>query len=169
MTREEEKMKREIKDIVTCINLYHGKTLVSVCGLPNHIDSVCRLFETFSAWDVNIDMISFTPSPSPLIAIAFTAEASQLENIFKAVGDLKQIYTELRTEVVPERCKVIFSGKELAEKSGSAAYIFNAFAKSGIAIDIITTSHKEISCLISSNQAQAAKEMIESYFGMDFV
>ena len=94
MSRKEEKIKREIKDIVTCINLYHGKTLVSICGLPNHIDSVCRLFETFSAWDVNIDMISFTPSPSPLIAIAFTAEAHQLENIFKAVGDLKQTHTD---------------------------------------------------------------------------
>lgn len=162
-------MQYEIQNIVTGINIYHEITLVTVYNLPNRTDSVYRLFEHFSEKSVNIDMISLSPSASALISVAFTAEADSLERIFKAIGEIKKEYSDIRTEVVPERCKIIFSGKEIAERIGTAAYIFKAFEESGIAIDIITTSHKEISCLINSDQTPAAKEMLKKYFGVQSV
>lgn len=163
---DEKNIRQDIRNIVTCVNMYHGITLISVSQLPNQIGAVCELLERFSDHEVNIDMISLTPSSSPLITLAFTAESENLGNIFKAIGDCKKGNPNLRTEVAPERCKVIFSGKEIATRAGTAAYILKAFEKRKIAIDIITTSHKEISCLISDDRTPAAKAMIEEDFGM---
>lgn len=154
----------ELKDIITSVNAENDITLVTVYNLPNRTSSLSNLF-TFLAKDgVNVDMISLNPSQSATQTVSFSANDFDLSNILTTVGSYKNSYPDIRMDVNTKNCKFTFAGEGMRERCGVAAFVFDAFAKVGIEIKLITTSETKISCLIDEADYTAANDMLEKAF-----
>ena len=139
---------------------------ISIANIPNDPGITHKIFKSISDSKISVDMIAQSISRNNLTDITFTVPKTDR---LKTVGILKDLFKgEPDVEVFsnPSIAKVSVVGDALRIQYGTAAKIFNAFAKEGIRIYTITTSQAKMSCAISEKYAELAVRALHEEFGL---
>ena len=65
-------------------------TLVTLAGFPAKVETLAKVFDTISQYDINIDVISMAPTQSAYTGLSFTIADSDLIKILSFTSALKK-------------------------------------------------------------------------------
>ncbi len=123
-------------------------TLVTLQGFPANADSIAKIFDAISQYDINIDMISMAPTHGALTGLSFTISDNDLIDILSFVSALKK-ETKVNVIVSSVNHKISIHDPIMKNTPGIAAKVFHAIKGTDADIRLITTSEVEISLLVT--------------------
>jgi aspartate kinase len=152
------------KLLVTGVTLKNDESRISLADIPDRPGIAAEVFEVLAQAGTNVDMIVQSTGHNKLNTISFTVPRKDLE---KSTANLNAVLKSwgagsLSTE--KEISIVSAVGVGMKSHGGIAAKMFNAFAKEGINIEMISTSEIKISCVIDKSQGEKALKLLHEVF-----
>lgn len=132
----------------TVVSTVDNITLVTLQGFPANADSIAKIFDAISSYDINIDMISMAPTHGALTGLSFTISDNDLIDILSFTSSLKK-ETNVNVIVSSVNHKISVYDPVMKNTPGIAAKVFNAIRTTDADIRLITTSEVEISLLVT--------------------
>lgn len=149
-----------------------GQAKITVIGIPDEPGKAAELFKVVAQADSNVDMIvQNTPTGSDVTDrvsdISFTLPLADLGRVAGALDAAKSTlgFRELEQDADIGKLSVVGAG--MRTHSGVSATLFEALAKAGINIEMISTSEIRISVVTSSKQLDDAARAVHTAFGLD--
>ncbi len=141
-------------------------TLLSVADRPG---IAAAIFGPLAEAGVNVDMIVQNISEDGRTDMTFSCPVGQLERARKAMTDARDRgdfrFVELVTDTGVAKVSVVGIG--MRSHAGVAARMFQALAREGINIKVITTSEIKISVLIDRKYMELAVQALHDAFELD--
>lgn len=142
---------------------------ITVVGVPDHPGTAAAIFQAVADAGINMDMIvqNVSASGSDATDISFTVphvDSAKAElALRKAQNDIgfKDIDTDENI------AKISLVGAGMRSHPGVSATFFNAIAKAGVNVEMISTSEIRISVVTRADDAKAAVQAIHTAFGLD--
>lgn len=142
---------------------------VSVLGVPDKVGRAAILFKAIAAADINIDMIvqNISETGTARTDITFTVPMTEGKKAVDALASVQdQIgYAELLYD--DQIGKVSIVGVGMRTHPGVTARFFDALAKAGVNITMISTSEIRISVVVDADDVEAAVRAAHTEFGLD--
>lgn len=138
--------------------------LVTLANVPNTAEALAKIFGAIGDSHINIDMICQTAPYKENINLSFTIDQSDLSNTLTVVGQLKDKYSELITEISTGNCKFMIYSELLKTQWGVAAKLFKALSENDLHIKLITTSDVEISILLDNTDFDKTNTVLRKEF-----
>ena len=155
--------------VVRGVSVERNQAKVTVSQVPDKPGCAARLFTALADAHVMIDVIVQNVSAAGSTDISFTMNRDELEKI----GDLlDRVATEIGAGKVSKQdgiAKLSVVGIGMRTHSGVAAKLFDALAKGGINIQMISTSEIKIAVIIDEAKIADAAKLAHSAFGLDAV
>ncbi len=155
--------------VVRGVSVERNQAKVTVSQVPDKPGCAARLFTALADAHVMIDVIVQNVSAAGSTDISFTMNRDELEKI----GDLlDRVVTEICAGKVSKQdgiAKLSVVGIGMRTHSGVAAKLFDALAKGGINIQMISTSEIKIAVIIDEAKIADAAKLAHSAFGLDAV
>jgi len=163
-TMIEEEVTVEQNLVVRGIAFENDVTKVTVCGLPNKIDTLPKLFSTLSKNNVNVDIIVQNQLNEEQVNISFTITQSSISETLAALEEAKKElgFTEMTHE--DELAKVSIVGSGMVSNPGVAASMFDVLAKNDIFIKMVSTSEIKVSAVVEEEDMVLAVEVLHEAF-----
>ena len=153
--------------VVRGVSVERNQAKVTVSQVPDKPGCAARLFTALADAHVMIDVIVQNVSAAGSTDISFTMNRDELEKI----GDLlDRVVTEIGAGKVSKQdgiAKLSVVGIGMRTHSGVAAKLFDALAKGGINIQMISTSEIKIAVIIDEAKIADAAKLAHSAFGLD--
>ena len=165
ITEETEAMEEVV---IRGISADKNEAKLTVHEVPDRPGQAARLFGILARAAINVDMIIQTASRSGRADISFTVPKTELNTIRNKLAE--RIVEELGCERIAydeDIAKVSLVGIGMRSHSGVAAEMFEALARVGINIQMISTSEIKISCVVSEEAADQAVRILHRTFGLD--
>ncbi|MDQ3955081.1 MAG: aspartate kinase [Actinomycetota bacterium] len=159
--KEDERMEQAI---ISGIAHDTSEAKVTVLGVPDQPGVAARMFRPLADEGINIDMIVQNVSEEGRTDVSFTVPDEDVE---RAEAILKTAAAEVSAKgVETDRhiAKVSLVGAGMKTHPGVAADMFDALAKAGINIEIISTSSIRVSCVIRASDVDKAVQAIHDEF-----
>lgn len=140
---------------------------ILLANLPDIPGTAAKLFGALAKNNISVDMIIQSLANNGTNSIAFTIDASDLDeamNILKAEKETIQA-AEILTD--SDIAKVSIVGAGMVDRPGIAADMFRALAEKDINIKMISTSEIKISCLVEKKNANEAIKALCKEFGLE--
>ncbi len=137
---------------------------VTVRGVPDHPGVAASLFEPMADQGINVDMIVQNVSHDGSTDISFTVPMSSIEAARTIAGEVASRVGALGVEVDTAIGKVSLVGAGMKSHPGVAAKVFRVMADASINIEMISTSTIRISCVVASEDVQAAVKALHDAF-----
>jgi len=160
------------ESVVSGVATDKSQTKIIVVGIPDLPGKAAELFNLVAEAGANIDMIVQNTATGvdvddKVSDISFTLPKGDANKVVAALeaGQASLGYREL--EVDHEIGKISVVGAGMRTHSGVSATLFNALAKAGINIEMISTSEIRISVVTDINEADDAARAIHTAFGLD--
>jgi aspartate kinase len=160
------------ESVVSGVATDKSQTKIIVVGIPDLPGKAAELFNVVAEAGANIDMIVQNTATGvdvddKVSDISFTLPKGDSAKVVGALeaNQPKLGYREL--EVDHEIGKISVVGAGMRTHSGVSATLFNALAKAGINIEMISTSEIRISVVTDITEADAAARAIHTAFGLD--
>lgn len=163
MIKEVQKMEEKS---ITGLSVSEKVMMVTLKNYPNRAMDIANLFVQLAENEVNVDMISQTPSSNGHLTLAFTASADDLEGINEVLERILKTYPEVITEKNANVAKISVVGTGMRTQTGVAAQLFKLLAENAIEFKLVTTSEISISYTIDKVQIKRAVEAISEHFGL---
>lgn len=142
---------------------------VTVVGVPDRIGEAAKIFNLIAANDINIDMIVQNVSAfgTDRTDISFTLPMSDGKLAIDALTAAKPDigFDALRYDDQIGKVSVI--GVGMRTHPGVTAGFFDALAKAGVNLSMISTSEIRISVVVASADVTVAVQAAHSVFGLD--
>ncbi|WP_100373696.1 aspartate kinase [Bacillus sp. FJAT-45037] len=167
-TMIEEEVSVEKNLVVRGIAFENDVTKVTVAGLPNHLDTLPKLFSVLSKHGVNVDIIIQNQNDQH-VNISFSITQCSLK---ETVACLEQAKQELNYESLyheGELAKVSIVGSGMISNPGVAARMFEALAENDIFIKMVSTSEIKVSAVVAEDDMVMAVEALHDTFRLDEV
>ncbi len=149
------------------VSVERNQAKVTVAQVPDKPGCAARLFTALADAHVMIDVIVQNVSASGTTDISFTMNRDELEKI----GDLlDRVAKEIGAGGVSKQdgiAKLSVVGIGMRTHSGVAAKLFEALAKGGINIQMISTSEIKIAVIIEEEKIAEAAKLTHTAFGLD--
>ena len=149
------------------VSVERNQAKVTVAQVPDKPGCAARLFTALADAHVMIDVIVQNVSASGTTDISFTMNRDELEKI----GDLlDRVAKEIGAVGVSKQdgiAKLSVVGIGMRTHSGVAAKLFEALAKGGINIQMISTSEIKIAVIIEEEKIAEAAKLTHTAFGLD--
>ncbi|HOM26213.1 MAG TPA: aspartate kinase [bacterium] len=159
----------ELKEgaVVSSVSIDENQAKISIFKVPDKPGIAGKIFSALGEAGINVDVIVQNVGRDNSADISFTVNINDME---KAKNIVEKIGKEIGAEKVitdSDICKVSIIGIGMMNQPGVAGKMFNCLAKSGINIEMISTSEIKISCVIRKKDGQKAltqlhKEFIEN-------
>jgi aspartate kinase len=153
--------------VVRGVSVERNQAKVTVAQVPDKPGCAARLFTALADAHVMIDVIVQNVSASGTTDISFTMNRDELEKI----GDLlDRVAKEIGAGLVSKQdgiAKLSVVGIGMRTHSGVAAKLFEALAKGGINIQMISTSEIKIAVIIEEASIAEAAKLAHTAFGLD--
>ena len=153
--------------VVRGVSVERNQAKVTVTHVPDKPGCAARLFTALADANVMVDVIVQNVSASGSTDISFTMNRDELEKI----GDLlNRVAKEIGAGQVSKQdgiAKLSVVGIGMRTHSGVAAKLFEALAKGGINIQMISTSEIKIAVIIEEARIAEAAKLAHSAFGLD--
>jgi aspartate kinase len=163
MIKEVKKMEEKS---ITGLSVSEKVMMVTIKNYPNKAMDIANLFVQLAENEVNVDMISQTPSSNGHLTLAFTASADDLEAINEVLERILKIYPNVITDKNVNVAKISVVGTGMRTQTGVAAQLFKLLAENDIEFKLVTTSEISISYTIDKMLVQKAVEVISDHFGL---
>jgi aspartate kinase len=137
---------------------------VTITGVPDRPGTAARVFRPLADEGISVDMIVQNAAEADRTDISFTLPKEELR---RARSVLERGAREVRAtgiETDAEVAKVSLVGAGMKSHPGVAADMFEALARAGVNIDIISTSSIRISCVVRSADVERAVRAIHERF-----
>ncbi|MEY2906258.1 MAG: hypothetical protein RLZZ408_729 [Verrucomicrobiota bacterium] len=153
--------------VVRGVSVERNQAKVTVSNVPDKPGCAARLFTALADAHVMVDVIVQNVSASGSTDISFTINRDELEKI----GDLlDRVAVEIGAGKVSKQdgiAKLSVVGIGMRTHSGVAAKLFDALAKGGINIQMISTSEIKIAVIIEETKIADAAKLAHTAFGLD--
>lgn len=153
--------------VVRGVSVERNQAKVTVSNVPDKPGCAARLFTALADAHVMVDVIVQNVSASGSTDISFTINRDELEKI----GDLlDRVAAEIGAGKVSKQdgiAKLSVVGIGMRTHSGVAAKLFDALAKGGINIQMISTSEIKIAVIIEETKIAEAAKLAHTAFGLD--
>jgi aspartate kinase, monofunctional class len=141
-----------------------AKVLVS--NIADKPGSAAAVFKALANAHINVDMIVQNVGRQGVANLTFTVPQTESTKASKALEPvLKEIGGEVRFDENVAKLSVV--GVGMRTHSGVAAALFEALAKAGINIELISTSEIKISVVLSKDKADEAARVAHAAFGLE--
>jgi len=155
--------------VVRGVALDRNQAKVTIVGVPDRPSVAARIFKALADAAINVDMIVQNVSHgtrSPTTDISFTIEKADLPKAQKVISTIKNELGFTGVIATENIGKLSIVGVGMKSHTGVAAKMFEALAKIGVNIDMISTSEIKISVVIDGARAeQAAREVHAAFLG----
>ena len=153
--------------VVRGVSVERNQAKVTVAQVPDKPGCAARLFTALADAHVMIDVIVQNVSASGSTDISFTMNRDELDKI----GDLvDRVAAEIGAGKVAKQggiAKLSVVGIGMRTHSGVAAKLFDALAKGGINIQMISTSEIKIAVILDEEKIADATKLAHTAFGLD--
>jgi len=153
--------------VVRGVSIERNQAKVTVAQVPDKPGCAAHLFTALAEAQIMIDVIVQNVSASGSTDISFTMNRDELEKIG---GLLDQVAAEIGAGNVSKQdgiAKLSVVGIGMRTHSGVAAKLFEALAKGGINIQMISTSEIKIAVIIDEAKIADAAKLAHTAFGLD--
>lgn len=153
--------------LISGVTYSRGETKISVLGVPDKPGMASLIFIPLAEMGVNVDMIIQNIGRHNAADVTFTVPNEDLE---KALPAVKKAAAELGAEGVnydQNIAKVSIVGGGMRSNPGVASRMFQALAREGINIMMISTSEIKISCVIDARYTELAVRVLHDTFELD--
>jgi len=159
----------ELKEgaVVSSVSIDENQAKISIFKVPDKPGIAGKIFSALGQAGINVDVIVQNVGRDNFADISFTVNINDMNKAKEIVGKIgKEIGAE-KVITDSDICKVSIIGIGMMNQPGVAGKMFNCLAKSGINIEMISTSEIKISCVIRKKDGQKAliqlhKEFIEN-------
>ncbi|MFM9092242.1 MAG: aspartate kinase [Verrucomicrobiota bacterium] len=154
------------KVVVRGVAVDKDQAKVVVSSIADKPGTAARVFRALAEAGINVDMIVQNVGRGGLANLSFTVPLSEKD---RAVAALAPALRETGGEVsFDERiAKLSVVGVGMRTHSGVAATLFEALARAGINLELISTSEIKISVIIARDRADEAARAAHAAFGLD--
>jgi aspartate kinase len=153
--------------VVRGVSVERNQAKVTVAQVPDKPGCAARLFTALADAHVMVDVIVQNVSESGSTDISFTINRDELDKI----GDLvDRVAAEIGAGKVTKQggiAKLSVVGIGMRTHSGVAAKLFEALAKGGINIQMISTSEIKIAVILDEEKIADAAKLAHTAFGLD--
>ena len=159
---------RSMEDIVVRgVALDKSEAKVTLVGVPDRPGVAARVFNALADKAISVDMIVQNVShgtATPLTDLSFTVDKPDLAKARTAIEGLQADvgFQEVTTD--ENVCTLSIVGVGMRSHSGVAAKMFEALAKEGINIGMISTSEIKISVLLELAKGEQALRAVHAAF-----
>jgi aspartate kinase len=153
--------------VVRGVSVERNQAKVTVAQVPDKPGCAARLFTALADAHVMIDVIVQNVSAAGSTDISFTMNRDELEKIGNL---LDRVAIEIGAGKVSKMdgiAKLSVVGIGMRTHSGVAAKLFEALAKGGINIQMISTSEIKIAVIIDEAKIADAAKLAHTAFGLD--
>ncbi len=154
--------------IIRAITHDLSESKITVNNVPDQPGVSAKLFRALADENVNVDMIVQNVSAKGRTDISFTVPTEDLGRASSVLdgGVVADLGADgFDTDDSIGRVSVIGAG--MKSNPGVAATMFETLAANDINIEMISTSAIRVSCVIASEQAEAAVQHLHTAFGLD--
>ncbi len=151
---------------VTGITVSYNVALITVDNLPSKMNLISSIFNTIASQQINIDMISQSPTYKGSINISFSLPSDDLVKAISSLNSFKKDVPNLHVEVEANNAKLNVYGEKMKNVPGVAARLYTLLAGNDIEIKLVTTSEVDISYLIAEKDIDKAIESIKSEYNL---
>ncbi len=160
------------ESVVSGVATDKSQSKITVIGIPDLPGKAAALFTTVADAGANIDMIvQNTPTgvdiEDKVSDISFTLPKGDCAKVEAALAAAQASLGYRELEVDHEIGKLSVVGAGMRTHSGVSATLFNALAKAGINIEMISTSEIRISVVTSLGEVDDAARAVHTAFGLD--
>lgn len=160
------------ESVVSGVATDKSQAKVIIVGIPDLPGKAAELFNVVAEAGANIDMIVQNTATGVDVTdkvsdISFTLPKGDAAKVVSALEENHSKLGYRNLEVDHEIGKISVVGAGMRTHSGVSATLFNALAKAGINIEMISTSEIRISVVTDINEADAAARAIHTAFGLD--
>src|SRR6266550_2162583 len=164
ITKEETPSMEDV--VIRGISLDRHQAKLSIAGVRDEPGMAARIFSNIAAAHIIVDMIVQNASIDGTADISFTIHEDELENartiLMPVIGELGA--KRLNTSSGVAKLSVVGIG--MRSHSGVAARMFECLGKSGINIELVSTSEIKIAVIIDEKDAERAAQLIHAEFGL---
>jgi aspartate kinase len=152
--------------VVRGISLDRHQAKLSIAGVRDEPGMAARIFSNIAAAHIIVDMIVQNASIGETTDVSFTIHEDELENartiLMPVIGQIGA--KRLNTTAGVAKLSVVGIG--MRSHSGVAARMFECLGKSGINIQLVSTSEIKIAVIIDEKDAERAAQLIHAEFGL---
>ena len=150
---------------VSKINIEPSLMMISVQDVEFKGNSLARYLQIFADTGVVVDMISQSAPHGTTMDFSFTASASDLPLVMKAISAANLDKDAKASPLISVGySKLNLFGEEMVTSCGVAARALNALAMADIEVLLITTSDLDISLLVRAENEDAAYDVLQKAF-----
>lgn len=153
--------------VITAVTYDRSEAKVTLRRVPDRPGVAARVFGRIAEENVNIDMIIQNISEDGSTDISFTVSKDEVERARQVTEAISRELGAKGVEVDPGIAKVSLIGAGMRTHPGVAAKMFEALAREGINIEMISTSPIKISCVIREERTEDAVRAVHSAFQLD--
>lgn len=139
-------------------------SLITMDNVPNNPRIISEIFNAIANKNINIDMITQSPSYKGILNISFTIPGEDMPKAITALAKFKKEIPALRLDIDSNNTKICVSGEGMRNIPGVAASLFTVLSKVEIEIKLVTTSETDISYLVSSEDEEPAIQAIKEEY-----
>src|SRR5207245_309980 len=164
ITKEETPSMEDV--VVRGISLDQHQAKLSIAGVRDEPGIAGRVFSNIAAAHIIVDMIVQNASIGGTTDISFTIHEDELENARKILMPVVGEIGAKRLNTASGMAKLSVVGIGMRSHSGVAARLFECLGRSGINIQLVSTSEIKITVIIDEKDAERAAQLIHAEFGL---
>ena len=164
ITKEETPSMEDV--LVRGISLDRHQAKLSIAGVRDEPGMAARIFSNIAAAHIIVDMIVQNASISGTTDVSFTIHEDELENARTMLMPVIGQIGAKRLNTMAGVAKLSVVGIGMRSHSGVAARMFECLGKSGINIQLVSTSEIKIAVIIDEKDAERAAQLIHAEFGL---
>src|SRR5881227_3339286 len=152
--------------VVRGISLDRHQAKLSIAGVRDEPGIAGRIFSNIAAAHIIVDMIVQNASIAGTTDLSFTIHEDELENARKILMPVVGELGGHRLNTASGMAKLSVVGIGMRSHSGVAARLFECLGRSGINIQLVSTSEIKIAVIIDEKDAERAAQLIHAEFGL---
>ena len=154
--------------VVSGVTYSRDEAKMTLLGVADRPGVAASIFGPLARAGVNVDMIVQNVSEEGRTDMTFSCPADQVARAERAMRELREGGLDYRAfDSDTDTCKVSVVGIGMRSHAGVAAQMFEALAREGINIKVITTSEIKISVLIARRYLELAVQALHDTFALE--
>lgn len=151
--------------VVSGIAFHRDEAKITVSGIDNTPGSAAKLLAPIGQANIEVDVIVQNAGSDGCADLGFTLSRQDVDTVVELLkqSELAGLNVSSDTEI----CKVSVVGVGMRSHAGVAAAMFEALAREGINIQMISTSEIKISVIIEEKYLELAVRSLHQAFGLE--
>src|SRR5438552_1101058 len=152
--------------VIRGISLDRHQAKLTIAGVRDEPGVAGRIFSNIAAAHIIVDMIVQNASIGGTTDISFTIHEDELEDARKILMPVVSEIGAKRLNTASGMAKLSVVGIGMRSHSGVAARLFECLGRSGINIQLVSTSEIKITVIIDETDAERAAQLIHAEFDL---